>query len=231
MLSLSPAVTSTPDPPFIDPPFQLNAAETAQYAPELTGYRMLATMARRLGWPSVSGKRVLDFGCGVRFARTINNLNLDIGLYAGVDVNREAISWLQDHLTDQRFLFRRINDESPMYNPDGIEAGDYAAVETFAGLDLDAACMFSVITHQRPHEARRIFALLRKILGVGRQLYFTALMLDGIVEYAEGAEEVGLMSVYNPDYLAGLVTEAGFAIDHLYPPTEFQQHAFVCHAV
>jgi hypothetical protein len=231
MLSYDPAVTSTPDPPFVDPPFQLNAEGIAQFAPELTGYRMMATMARRLGWTSLSGKKLLDFGCGVRFARTINNLNLDIGLYAGVDVNHAAIAWLQDHLPEPRFLFRRIDDENPMYNPGGVEAGDYAAVEALAELGFDAACMFSVITHQRPHESRRTLALLRKILPAGRQLYFTALLLDGVDDYVEAHEQVCLMSAYNGDYLAGLVTEAGFAIDHIHPPTEFQQHAFVCHAV
>ena len=31
-----------------------------------------------------SGKRLLDYGCGVRFTRTLINLGMDIGAYAGI---------------------------------------------------------------------------------------------------------------------------------------------------
>jgi hypothetical protein len=62
----------------IDPPFNLNASDVAKYSPEVTGHYLLKSLCRRLGWPSLTGQRLLDFGCGVRFAQTIINLGIDI---------------------------------------------------------------------------------------------------------------------------------------------------------
>jgi hypothetical protein len=50
-------------------------------------------MRRRLGWESLKGRSLPDFGCGVRFARTIHNLGLPLNRYIGVDVHAEAIAW------------------------------------------------------------------------------------------------------------------------------------------
>ena len=85
-------------------------------------------MAKRLGWVSLSGKRILDFGCGVRFARAIVNLGLDIGVYVGADVNRDAIAWLQANIADGRLAFAHVNDHNPMYNPRGNPDEDYTAL-------------------------------------------------------------------------------------------------------
>jgi hypothetical protein len=71
---------------YIDPPFNYNSPGVSQYPVEVSGRYLLNILCLRLGWPSLAGKRLLDFGCGVRFARTIINLGMDIGLYAGVDV-------------------------------------------------------------------------------------------------------------------------------------------------
>ena len=89
---------------YIDPPFNFNHRDIAKYPPEVTGLLLLNSFCRRVGWNSLSGRRLLDFGCGVRFARTIVNLAMDIDLYAGVDVNKEAISWLQSKITDPRSI-------------------------------------------------------------------------------------------------------------------------------
>jgi hypothetical protein len=80
---------------YIDPPFNFNHPNIAQYPPEVTGCHLLQSLCRRIGWTSFKGKRLLDFGCGVRFVRTIVNLGMDIGLYVGVDVDEKAIAWLQ----------------------------------------------------------------------------------------------------------------------------------------
>jgi 2-polyprenyl-3-methyl-5-hydroxy-6-metoxy-1,4-benzoquinol methylase len=79
---------------YIDPPFNFNHPNVAQYPAEVTGNYLLQSLRRRLGWTSFQGKRLLDFGCGVRFSRTIVNLGIDIGFYCGVDINEQAIAWL-----------------------------------------------------------------------------------------------------------------------------------------
>ena len=62
---------------FIDPPFNFNAAGVVKYPPEVSGFYLLNSLCRRLGWTSLSGKRLIDFGCGVRFTRTLINLGID----------------------------------------------------------------------------------------------------------------------------------------------------------
>src|SRR4051794_25552322 len=78
----------------ISPPFNFNHADVAKFSPEVTGRIAINSMCERLGWPSLKGKRLLDFGCGVRFAATIINLEMEIDLYAGVDTQAAPISWL-----------------------------------------------------------------------------------------------------------------------------------------
>jgi hypothetical protein len=75
---------------YIDPPFCFNAAEVAAYPAEVTGNYLLECLRRRLDWQSFADKKLLDMGCGVRFARTIYNLNIPFGTYVGVDVKRKA---------------------------------------------------------------------------------------------------------------------------------------------
>src|ERR1700744_1658892 len=106
-LRLSPKFLSMAAPAFtfIDPPFDFNSQKYATIPPEVTGNFILRTAAHRLGFRSFSGKRLLDFGCGVRLARTIINLGLDVGFYAGADLNKDAIAWLSTHIRDSRFSF------------------------------------------------------------------------------------------------------------------------------
>ena len=109
---------------YIDPPFNYNSPGVSQYPVEVSGRYLLNILCLRLGWPSLAGKRLLDFGCGVRFARTIINLGMDIGLYAGVDVNGAAIEWLQSNVADERFSFTQIAVSNQMYNPANATVAD-----------------------------------------------------------------------------------------------------------
>jgi hypothetical protein len=102
---------------FIVPPFNFNHSNVAEYPPEVTGNYLLKSMAYRLGWAGLANRRLLDFGCGVRFARAIENLELDC--YAGIDVNAEGIRWLQEHLPEPKFRFAHLNGQNSMYNPGG----------------------------------------------------------------------------------------------------------------
>src|SRR5580693_8071861 len=104
---------------YIDPPFNLNAGEIAKYPAEITGYRLLASLAERLKWDSFRGRRLYDLGCGVRFARTIANLGLEFGSYTGVDVNADSIRWLQENLPSPPFRFAHVDARNPLYNPNG----------------------------------------------------------------------------------------------------------------
>jgi SAM-dependent methyltransferase len=222
-------VTETPFS-YIEPPFNFNAPEVTRYPPEVTGFNLLESMRRRLGWASLEGKALLDFGCGVRFARTIHNLGLPLASYVGVDVNADAIAWLQSNLTDGRFTFAHLDARNALYNPDGETDPD-----ALARLNLppcDAACMFSVITHQGPEEARLTFTQLRRVASPGGQLYFTAFIDEAVQHYTERIpNSPGSKSTYEPETLIRLVESAGWGIEAIYPKIFLQQQAMVCAAV
>jgi SAM-dependent methyltransferase len=213
---------------YVDPPFVFNSAEIVRYPAEVTGYHLLASLCRRLGWSSLAGKRLLDFGCGVRFARTIANLDLDIGLYAGVDVNAAAIAWLAQHLTDPRFRFVAFEMRNAFYNAAGT-AVDPGALGALGLAEFDAASMFSVITHQVPDDARLIFEMLHRTVRSDGRLYFTAHTDDTIASYCERDPALPCrISTYHPRYLAEIVASAGWEVEDVHPPGELQRTAFVC---
>jgi SAM-dependent methyltransferase len=230
MASYKSILSTDPSPAFafIDPPFNFNSASVSKYPPEVTGALLLRSLCRRLGWESLKGKRLLDFGCGVRLARALVNLGMEIGLYAGVDVNADAMGWLRSHVADPRFRFHHLDMKNHLFNP----AGDLVRADTLLHLglvDFDAACMFSVITHQEPEDTRMILRMLRQCIVAGGQLYFTAFIDETIESFAErDAATPCAWCNYNPDFLIHLAREEGWAVQKIYPGSELHQPAFVC---
>ncbi|MHB8272683.1 methyltransferase domain-containing protein [Bradyrhizobium sp.] len=209
----------------ISPPFDFNHADVSRFSPEVTGRIAINSMCERLGWSSLGGRRLLDFGCGVRFATTIINLEMEIDLYAGVDTNAAPISWLKENVRDTRLQFHHLNMRSTMYNPAGVTP----TVETLELMQLrnfDAACMFSVITHQEPEDAELIFAMLRRCAP---RLYFTALIDDRVRGYVEkDPQNIGHLSAYSTERLKEMLRRSGWAVERSFPPGFFQQTAFIC---
>jgi hypothetical protein len=209
----------------IAPPFDFNAANVSKFSPEVTGRIAIKSMCERLGWPSLAGKRLLDFGCGVRFARAIINLEMEIDLYAGVDTNAAPITWLQQNVRDPRLQFHHLNMRSAIYNP----AGATPAAEALELMDLrnfDAACMFSVITHQAPDDAGLIFAMLHRCAP---RMYFTAFVDDSVDGYVErDPHNIGHLSTYSTERMKEILACAGWAVERIFPPGFFQQTAFIC---
>ena len=207
------------------PPFNFNHPTVAKYSPEVTGRIILKSMCERLGWPSLAGKRLLDFGCGVRFTRTIVNLELDVGQYAGVDVNPEPIAWLKENVVSPTFRFEHINMRNPMYNPSG-DIPPAGTLTDFGFAGFDAACMFSVITHQDPEEAALIFSMLRP---VAQRLYFTAIIDNDVDIYTERSEaSPRLQSIFSTDAITKLLHGASWKLEKIFEPSLFQQTVFIC---
>ncbi len=222
------------EPPFdpIDPPFQLNARAITAYAPEVTGFILLECLRRRLGWQSYADKRLLDLGCGVRFARTIRNLNLSFGRYIGVEVNHKVIDWLSEALRgDERFQFAHLSTRNALYASKrgvlGVDALSDLAIDS-----CDAACMFSVITHQSPDEARLTFAQIRRVTRDDGQLYFTAFSDETAKAYYERTPDTpGLHSIYHPNQIIEIAESGGWRVKTIFPKMEpLQQTGFLCAA-
>jgi hypothetical protein len=67
-------------------------------------------------------------------------------------------------------------------------------------------CMFSVITHQLPKDARSIFAMLRRYVKESGHLFFSAWLDEGDFGYREDdPDEPAAYSVYSLDLLRELV--------------------------
>ena len=217
------------DFPYFDPPFNFNSPGVSAFPAEVTGYYLIRSMCKRIGWPSVSNKRLLDFGCGIRFTKTIVNLDLDIANYTGVDVNAQLIDWLHKNLDDPRFKFIRLDMANKLYNLSGKEIEDYSALEQMGLVGFDAACMFSVITHQDPSDAEAIFKMLHRSVNDGGSLYFTAFTSDAVEGYAEAVPgQLNLQSYYHPTVIKDLLVKTGWTLVEIYPEEPLQQTAFVC---
>ncbi len=88
--------------------------------------------------------------------------------------------------------------------------------------------MFSVITHQDPGEAARIFSMLRPC---AERLYFTAFIDEATDGYVEGSpQQPGLMSTYSSPLMRRILAETGWSVDRVYDKSWFQLTAFVCSA-
>ncbi len=197
----------------VEPPYNRNAPGMAAIAPEVTGYRLLQRIWTRLGWESLAGKALLDYGCGVRFVRTIHNLALPIQRYVGVDVDREMIAWLAEHLTDERFAFQYIDAANRVYNPCGTRD------LVLDVRDVDAVCVHSVLTHHDPAEASATLELVRPTVHATGRLHFTAFTDETVDGYAEAdPENPGHMSTYHPDLLLDLCGAAGWRVDRIHLP-------------
>jgi len=216
----------------VDPPFNFNAPGVAAYAPEVTGHYLLQSVLKRIGWASFADRHLLDFGCGVRLAQTVHNLNLPFGFYTGVDVHAEAIAWLNSHLPRDRFAFHHLDARNRLYNPSG-QILDENSLAALVSAPCDVATMFSVITHQEPSEASLTLRQVRRVVRAGGFLYFTAFLRevkDGFVEV--DPDKPGLRSAYSAETLCLLVEQAGWEVLKIFTQQEtLQQPAFVCTAI
>jgi SAM-dependent methyltransferase len=145
---------------------------------------LIEHMCEHLGIDDLGDSEVLDFGCGVKFTQALINHSLPIKSYVGIDVDREMVDFLQEHVDDPRFEYFHIDVRNEMYNPDGDAlSGDVAL--PIEGRSFDVICLFSVFTHLAPDDARRLLVLLRRYVKPEGRLFFT-LYVDELTEAGHG---------------------------------------------
>lgn len=213
----------------VAPPFNMNSPNVSVNPPEVTGGFLLNAVLHRFGWPSFAGKTVLDLGCGVRFARTIHNLNVPFGRYVGVDIQGDAIAWLQQNLRDERFQFAHLDVQNTLYNASGATFGESALSEIGVPI-CDAAIMFSVITHQNPGEAALTFRQVHRVVAPNGLLYFTAFLNEEVADHVDAKPvSPGFMSTYHPAHLIEILNRTGWRVRSIHPGLNaVQQPALVC---
>ena len=69
---------------------------TSLMTPEQSGIWLLERMRQHIGFETYANKKVLDFGCGVRFSQAIINTDYPFGTYCGLNVFRPMIEFLQN---------------------------------------------------------------------------------------------------------------------------------------
>lgn len=180
--------------------------------PEVTGKLLLDYMAQRLGVNDLGGLDILDFGCGCRFAESIVNLGVPIRTYTGIDLYKPIIDFLDANVEDPRLNFRAVSYYNEMYNPGGEKMSGETRLPVGAR-KFDVACMFSVITHQPPDDAKSIFSVLRHAIRPSGKLFFSAAVREDIERFEElTAENPGLLTQYHPEFLQSLLRECGWEV-------------------
>ena len=183
---------------------------TSLMTPEESGLWLLEWMRLQIGFSSYADKKVLDFGCGVRFTLAMINTDFPIGHYFGVDVYRPMIEFLRNNVRDRRFAYYYLDAYHPTYNPRGrVLKPD--TVLPIAERDFDLICMFSVITHQDPGDSQGIFSMLRRHIQHNGRLFFSCFLDDSISTFEDRSRpRKGGICFYNPDFLTKLVESCGW---------------------
>jgi SAM-dependent methyltransferase len=180
--------------------------------PEQSGLWLLERMRGRIGLESYATTRLLDFGCGVRFAQALINTGTPIGRYVGVDCFGEMIDFLRSAVPDPRFSFYTLDAYNPMYNPGGRPLSpDTSLPVPFR--DFDVISLFSVITHQYPHDSESLFTMLRRHVAPDGRLFFTCFLDSNIDTFEDRSRESNAgRCFYRPDYLVSLIERCGWRV-------------------
>jgi SAM-dependent methyltransferase len=145
---------------------------------------LIEYMCRQVGLVDLRDTELLDMGCGVKFTRLFVNDQIPIKRYAGVDVYREMIEFLQANVEDPRFEYVHIDVKNELYNPDGNPFSADIRLPFGEG-SFDLVCLFSVFTHLPPDDYRTMLTVLRPYVRPRGKLFFS-LFIDELTEGGHG---------------------------------------------
>ena len=197
----------------VPPKFNRNSRNvTSLMTPEESGYWLLERMRQRIGFDSYAEKKLLDFGCGVRFSQAIINRKVSVGRYVGVDNYYPLIKFLWRKVRDDRFEYVFFDVHHAIYNPGGIKLSTDSILPV-AMNEFDVVCMFSVITHQDPNQSQNILSILRRHVALDGHLFFTCFLDNSIATFEDRSpERNGGRCFYNPTFLTQLVESCGWRL-------------------
>lgn len=172
-----------------------------------------------MGWVEkhipVKDARILDFGCGVKVAQALYQMDHPQKIYVGLDVYKKMISHMKSATRwNRKYKFKTVPFQNAMYNPRGQIMTPELSMPV-GKMQFDIQLMFSVITHMKPADSAATFAMLRKCIAPGGKLFFWA-FADADQEkdfFDHDPARPLLRAKYRQDFLEKLVTEAGWRID------------------
>jgi 2-polyprenyl-3-methyl-5-hydroxy-6-metoxy-1,4-benzoquinol methylase len=211
--------------------YQRNSPNVLAHGVETTGVRIISYGNELLGCADLSDKHVLDIGCGVRFTQAIINRQLPIKSYTGVDVDEPLISYLQTHVTDNRFTFHRWHIYNELYNPHGQQLTKQTRLPVLHQKKFDVIWLYSVVTHNYPADIECLFALLRRYISKNGRLLFSALIDTTTQTFENKVPAHPLAAVYyNEAFLRQIISRAGWSVQsrHDKTPDDVTQHIFCC---
>jgi len=222
-----------------------------------SGYELIRLMCRKLGIPSLEGKKVLDMGCGTKLVQAILTRQLPVGHYVGCDVYAEMIEYLRANVDDPRFEFHPLSFHNEMYNPDGEPLSAESRLP-LPESDFDIICLFSVFTHMAPHDYSAMLKVLRRYIRPGGHLLYSLYVnetteggygfLDRMLPYIEAKlktedkprsldppdfvdwnpDKPLLQAIYSRRHALELIEGTGWQVKSLNDPEEYIQHYMVC---
>jgi SAM-dependent methyltransferase len=201
-----------------------NAPGIVKLGHENTGQFIIETVCKHLGIPNLADKDVLDIGCGTRLTGTFINREIPIKSYTGIESEKKIIDFLSANVKDPRFTYFYWD----AHNPTGQPMSQMEKLPCDG--DYDIIWLFSVFTHQNPHDTNDLLRLIRKHIRPDGYLVFTA-FIGGITKEFEDKHAIHLMNAhYKEDYMKSFINKNGWQIQALYPPDkqEIMQHCFIC---
>lgn len=178
----------------------------------------------------VGGRKILDFGCGVKLVQALLEQDYGHVRYAGVDVYAEMIDYLRSHVNDPRFEFGTLNFHNAMYNKKGMPMTAESRLPIADDL-FDIITMFSVITHMVPEDALATFRILRGYAAPGAKLIFSTFIDAAQTEdFIDKVPDRPLLNAfYRKEFLDGLIERGGWLIASFNKPVgSVIQHYYVC---
>jgi len=171
-----------------------------------------------LGWVNehlpLSGSRILDFGCGVKVAQALYQMDNPQETYFGLDVYKRMIKHMKSATRwDKKYKFKTVPFQNDMYNPNG-KVMTPALSMPVGKMQFDIQLMFSVITHMKPADSAATFAMLRKCIAPGGKMFFWAFADPEQSQdfFDHDPSRPLLRAKYRQDFLEKLVTDAGWSI-------------------
>ena len=152
----------------------------------------------------VESSAFLDIGCGNGgVARPLTAILSPAGRYEGIDVNRNAVEWLQARYEAYaNFRFQHVDVHNTMYQPEGGAAPESFRLP-FPDDTFDVTLLKSVFTHMMPAGVRSYLREIGRTLKPGGRAIITYFLLNDESRacMSRGLDKMSLTLEWNGDPL------------------------------